>query len=67
MRRGQIKKTVLHQRRKRKEKYRRLRKAYLEAKSEAEKERILQKVKRIAPWLSREEFLYGIKKNKEQG
>ncbi|MFN7088671.1 MAG: DUF6800 family protein [Candidatus Paceibacteria bacterium] len=47
----------LRRRRKRKEKLRKLRKKYLEAKTQAEKNLIWEKVGRIAPWLSIDEFL----------
>ena len=49
-------------RRKRKQKLKKLRQKYAEAQTISEKERILEKVKRIAPWLSREEFLAPLKK-----
>jgi len=44
-------------RRKRREKLSKLREKYALAKGEEEKEKILDKVKRIAPWLSVEEFI----------
>jgi hypothetical protein len=62
MKKGQVRKTELHQRRKRKEKLRKLRSKYALAKTNQEKEKILEKVKRIAPWLSEEEFLEPLKK-----
>jgi hypothetical protein len=62
MKRGQPRKTEIHQRRKRKEKFRQLRAKFALAKTDQEKEKILAKVKRIAPWLSQEEFLKWLKK-----
>jgi hypothetical protein len=57
MRKGQPRKTEIHQRRKRKQQFRRLREKYSLAKTDQEKEKILEKVRRIAPWLNEEEFL----------
>jgi len=64
MKRGQIKKTEIHRRRKRRKQYRRLRAKLTAAKTETEKKKILEKVKRIAPWLPEEEFLATLKKGK---
>ena len=63
-RKGQIRKTEIHQRRVRKEKLKKLRAKFTLAKTSQEKEKILEKVKRIAPWLSEEEFLEPIKGKK---
>ncbi|MBU0619192.1 hypothetical protein KKD62_03070 [Patescibacteria group bacterium] len=52
---------VLHQKRQRRDKLKKLRQAYQAAKSETEKERLLIKVNKIAPWLSKEEFIAAIK------
>ena len=41
----------------RKRKLAKLRQEYLAAKSQEKKEKILEKVSKIAPWLSKEEFL----------
>ncbi len=57
MKRGQVSKTIIHRRRVRKRKLRYLRKKYSLAKSNQEKEKLLEKVRKIAPWLSQEEFL----------
>ena len=62
MKKGQVRKTELHRRRKRKEKLGKLRKKFLLAKTSQEKEQILEKVRRIAPWLSKEEFLKPLEK-----
>jgi hypothetical protein len=48
--------------RKRKKKLQVLRQQYARAEMLLEKERILEKVKKIAPWLSKEEFLRPLKK-----
>jgi hypothetical protein len=48
---------TIQRKRRRKEKLRKLRKKYKLAKTEQEKKKILEKVKKIAPWLSEEEFL----------
>lgn len=50
-------KKVFQKIRKRREKLRKLKEKYKLAKTEEEKKKILEKVKRIAPWLSEEEFL----------
>ena len=64
MKKGQIKKTEINRRRKRREKYRHLRAKLAAAKTEAEKKKILEKVRRIGPWLSEEQFLMTLKKGK---
>jgi hypothetical protein len=66
MKKGQVRKTEIHRRRKRREKLRKLRSRYSLAKTNQEKEKILEKVKRIAPWLSEEEFLEPLKNKKAQ-
>ncbi|MCD6574747.1 hypothetical protein J7K97_03600 [Candidatus Aerophobetes bacterium] len=53
-------------RRKRKEKLRKLRIKYSLTKTDEEKEKILEKVRRIVPWLSLEEFLEPLKKEEGQ-
>jgi len=53
-------------RRKRKEKLRKLRIKYSLAKTDEEREKILEKVRRIVPWLSLEEFLEPLKKEEGQ-
>lgn len=50
-------------RHRRKKKLAKLRQAYLVAKTKEEKEKILAKVSKIAPWLSEEEFLAPVKKD----
>ena len=52
----------LHSRRMRKMKLRKLRVRYGAAKSSTEKEAVIQKASRIAPWLKQEEFLAPLKK-----
>lgn len=47
----------LRQRRARKEKLAKLRDRYASAKSEGERAAILDKMHRVAPWLSQDEFL----------
>ena len=47
----------LRQRRARKEKLSKLREHYVNAKTEGERAAILDKAKRVAPWLSQDEFL----------
>jgi len=53
----QTHKKIFERRRKRREKLKRLREKYKLAKTKVEKEKILEKVRKIAPWLSEEEFL----------
>lgn len=53
---------TIEKRRKRREKLKKLREKYLLAKTKEEKERILEKVRKIAPWLSEEKFLAPLKK-----
>jgi len=52
---------VLSQKRQRRAKLKKLRQAYQAAKLGTEKERLLVKVNKIAPWLSKEEFVAAIK------
>ena len=59
---GQIRKTEIHARRVRKVKMKKLRERFTASKSAAEKELILQKVGRVAPWMSGEPFLATVKK-----
>ncbi len=47
----------IRRRRARREKLSKLRERYRAAKSSADRERLLEKMKRVAPWLSVEEFL----------
>ena len=51
----------IRQRQKRREKLRKLREKYTKARSEKERETVLEKVFKIAPWLSKEEFLEPVK------
>jgi len=46
---------------KRRKKLAKLRKKYSQAKTEVEKQKILEKVNRLAPYLSKEEFLKPLK------
>ncbi len=62
----QTREAEIRRRRKRKEKLEKLRKKYQEAKAEEEKRKILEKVSKIAPWLSQEEFLATIRKVEEK-
>ena len=50
-------KTEQHQRRIRARKFVGLREQYLKTRDEEQKAKILEKVRKIAPWLSREGFL----------
>jgi hypothetical protein len=47
----------IHRRRVRKEKLQKLRQRYAGTTSSAEKTRILEKLKKISPWMTKEEFL----------
>jgi len=51
---------------KRAKKLARLRRLYTEAKTREEKEKVLEKVTKIAPWLSEEEFLKPLQKIEEK-
>ncbi|MCD6407198.1 hypothetical protein J7L81_04945 [Candidatus Aerophobetes bacterium] len=57
---------IIAKRRKRKEKLRKLREKYLAAKTDEERQKVLDKAKRIAPWLSQEEFLEPIRERLEK-
>jgi len=52
----------IRKKQKRRRKLKKLRELFAKAKSKEEKEKILEKVSRIAPWLSEEEFLSSLKK-----
>ncbi len=56
---------VLCKRRKRKEKLRKLREKYKSARTNEEKEKILEKAKKIAPWLLKDEFLAPLNEHKK--
>ena len=56
-----IRNTEIAQRRTRKMKLRKLRARYGEAKSATEKEKIVEKAGRIAPWVTKDEFLAPLK------
>jgi hypothetical protein len=47
----------IHRRRKRQEKIQKLRERYAASSSSVDKGRILEKLKRISPWMTKEEFL----------
>ena len=55
-------KLTIKQQQKRQKKLAKLRRLYLKASSSKEKEKILIKVFKLAPWLSKEEFLKPAKK-----
>lgn len=57
----QIRQNELHRQRARKWRLRKLRTEYAASKTAAEKEQILQKLTRIAPTASKEQFLAAIK------
>lgn len=50
---------VLRQRQQRRAKLKKLKQAYLNAKTDAEKARIIEKVSRLAPYLSAQAYLSG--------
>ena len=52
-----IRQTEIHQRRVRKLKLKKLRGRYKEAKNASEKQKIVEKLTRLAPWISEEEFV----------
>lgn len=54
----------MHRRQKRREKLKKLRAKFALAKNNEEKERILEKVRRMAPWLLSTEFLKPLEKEK---
>lgn len=58
-------KSQISQKKKRREKLTKLRRKYLAAKSMLEKEKILEKAHRLAPWLSEKEFLNPLKQKPE--
>ncbi len=51
----------LHARRARRQRLKKLRARYAKAKTNAEKDKILEKVSRVAPSVSREQFLAALK------
>lgn len=55
----------LRTREKRKAKLAKLRERYSKAKMESDKEKVLEKVRKIAPWLSKEEFLAPLNEQEE--
>ncbi|MGQ9534601.1 MAG: DUF6800 family protein [bacterium] len=57
MRKGQIRKSELKQRMKRREATKRLRIKYLNAKTEQERNLILQKLMKVNPYITLEQFL----------
>ncbi len=62
MRKGQIRKSELHKRKKRREATEHLRVKYLNAKTEEERNLILQRLMKVNPYISLEQFLEPIKK-----
>jgi hypothetical protein len=57
-------KTIRRQR-KRRQKIKKLREKYLAASNETERQAILEKVKKVSPWLSKKEFLAPLKEKQE--
>ena len=55
----------IKKKRKRREKLKKLRGLYSQAKGEKEKDKIFEKALKISPWLTKEEFLAPLKKKKE--
>lgn len=62
MKRGQIKKTVISHRRLRKNKYKKLKSRYASSGSLTEKNQLIQKVMKIAPWFNEKEATNLLKK-----
>lgn len=63
---GRLHETELHRRRHRREKIRKLREKYLKAESEEERKKIIEKVLRVNPYITEEEFLAPIKDKLEK-
>lgn len=57
----QVRRNELHARRVRRHRLKQLRERFAKAKTSAEKEKILEKVQRVAPTLSPEQFIAPIK------
>ncbi len=57
----QVRRNELHARRVRRQRLKQLRERYAKAKTSAEKDQIMEKVSRVAPSLSSEQFLAPIK------
>ena len=57
---------VIRQSQKRKLKLKKLRQAYVRTEDNAKKEQLLAKVFKLAPWLTKEEFLQPVAKIKEK-
>lgn len=57
----QVRRNELHARRVRRQRLKQLRERYAKAKTSAEKDKIMEKVSRVAPSLSSEQFLAPIK------
>jgi len=62
MRKGQIRKSELHKREKRREKTNILRIRYLNAKTDEERKAILEKLMKVNPYITIEQFLKPIEK-----
>lgn len=62
MKKGQIRQSELHKRKKRYEKTQKLRIKYLNAKTEEERNAIIEKLRKVNPFITLEEFLEPIKK-----
>ena len=63
---GPTRPKYIRRKRKRREKLRKLREKYKLAKTQNEKDKILEKVWKIAPWISKEEFLSPLKQKEEE-
>lgn len=61
-----LRRSIINRRRKRKEKLGKLRRLYIQATTNEEKERILEKVFKVAPHLRRDDFLLSVKQAKQQ-
>jgi|UniRef100_A0A7C4TI29 hypothetical protein len=62
MKKGQVRQTELHKREKRREKTNILRRKYLNTKTEEERKAILEKLMKVNPYITIEQFLKPIEK-----
>ncbi len=62
---GTLRQSLIHKRRKRKAELGKLRRLYQKAKTQEEKDKVFDKVFKIAPHLSKEDFLFSIKQSQK--
>lgn len=62
---GTLRLSLIHRRRKRKAELAKLRRLFLKAKTQEEKDKVFERVFRIAPHLSKEDFLLSIKQSQK--